>query len=244
VFGRREALELLASGLQVTELLLIRSGEGETYAQVRAEAEARGLTVRFTDRVEFESRFPGQRHQGVAARYKPGVGGDLKELVNQGVTSGKPLVVLDGVEDPQNLGAVIRSAEVFGAVGVVIPRRRAAAISPAAVKASAGSALRLPVVSVGNLATALREIKSGGYWVFGLDMQGEKTLYEESFAAPVCIVLGGEGAGLARLTRDICDGLLRIPQEGKIGSLNVSAAAAVCLAELLRRRLEKALAEG
>ncbi len=236
VFGRREVIELLDSGLEIVELLLLQGGEGDTYDQIRARVERRNIPLRRTERSEFDRHFPGEVHQGVAASYRPRDSAGLSEILAAGIETGRPLVLLDGIEDPHNVGAVIRSAEVFGAIAVVIPGRRAAGITPAVVKSSAGAALRLPVVSVGNLAQAIREAKKAGFWIYGLDMAGETTIYEESFDGAVGIVLGSEGHGLARLTRDLCDGLIRIPQEGKLGSLNVSASAAICLSELLRRR--------
>ena len=173
-FGRRAVIELLRSGLKVKEVLLLRSGEGETFAEVRSEAEARGIRVVFEDRFTFDRRFQGGRHQGVAAAYYPGNEPSLEGLYAKAVSEKMPVVFLDGVEDPQNVGAVIRSAEVFGAAGVVIPTRRSATVTPTAVKASAGAALRLSVVTVVNLADALRKARSAGIWLYGLDMGGAK----------------------------------------------------------------------
>jgi len=235
IFGRRAALELFECGLEVNEMLLLRSGEGSNYERIRSEAESRGISVRFVDRFEFDRLFPNSTHQGVAVSYKPRVSENLETILTRPGGDNGLLVALDGVEDPQNVGAIIRSAEVFGASGVIIPERRAAGITPGAVKASAGAALRLPVISVGNLAQSLRTLKKAGYWVVGLDMAGSVSLFEAKIASPVCLVMGGEGDGMSRLSRDLCDLIVRIPQVGKIGSLNVSASAAITLAELLRR---------
>ena len=235
IFGRRAALELFESGLEVNEMLLLRSGEGANYERIRSEAESRGISVRFVDRFEFDRLFPNSTHQGVAVSYKPRASESLEAILTRPGGDNGLLVALDGIEDPQNVGAIIRSAEVFGAAGVIIPERRAAGMTPGAVKASAGAALRVPVLSVGNLAQSLRTIKKAGYWVVGLDMKGTVSLFDVKMPTPVCLVLGGEGDGMARLTRDLCDIIVRIPQVGKIGSLNVSATAAIVLAELLRR---------
>lgn len=216
-------------------MLLLRSGEGANYERIRSEAESRGISVRFVDRFEFDRLFPNSTHQGVAVSYKPRASESLEAILTRPGGDNGLLVALDGIEDPQNVGAIIRSAEVFGAAGVIIPERRAAGMTPGAVKASAGAALRVPVLSVGNLAQSLRTIKKAGYWVVGLDMKGTVSLFDVKMPTPVCLVLGGEGDGMARLTRDLCDIIVRIPQVGKIGSLNVSATAAIVLAELLRR---------
>jgi len=221
----------------VREVLLLRSGGGETYDRVRGEAEARGVSVRFADRFEFDRLFGEARHQGVAAGFAPGKGVELRDAIAAALANHRPLVALDGIEDPQNVGAIIRSAEVLGSAGIILPERRSAGLTAGSIKASAGAALRFPVVNAGNLAQALREIKRADIWVVGLDMAGEESLFSYDFPLNVCLVMGSEGSGLARLTRDLCDGLVRIPQEGEVGSLNVSAAAAAALSELLRRRL-------
>lgn len=216
-------------------MLLLRAGEGSNYERIRSEAESRGISVRFVDRFEFDRLFPNSTHQGVAVSYKPRQSDSLESILSRPGGGKGLLVALDGIEDPQNAGAIIRSAEVFGAAGVIIPERRAVGMTPGAVKASAGAALRLPVITVGNLAQSLRTLKKAGYWVVGLDMKGSVSLFEAKFSSPICLVMGGEGEGMARLTRDLCDLIVRIPQVGKIGSLNVSASAAITLAELLRR---------
>lgn len=216
-------------------MLLLSGGEGERFDTILREAEARGTPLRLADRREFDRLFPGQTHQGVAASYNLRPEADLDDLLGSGSTA-RLMVMLDGLEDPQNVGAVIRSAEVFGAAGVIIPARRAAGVTPVTVKASAGAALRLPIATVVNLAQTIRAAKNAGYWVYGLDPAGGGSLWEEEFPNRLCLVFGAEGRGLARLTRDLCDRLISVPQAGRIGSLNVSACAAVALAELLRRR--------
>jgi len=235
IFGRRAALELFESGLEVNEMLLLRSGEGANYERIRSEAQSRGIPSRFIDRFEFDRLFPNSTHQGVAVSYKPRPSESLEAILTRPGGDNGLLVALDGIEDPQNVGAIIRSAEVFGATGVIIPERRAAGMTPGAVKASAGAALRVPVISVGNLAQSLRMLKKAGYWVVGLDMEGSSSIFDAKISSPVCLVMGGEADGMARLTRDLCDLIVKIPQVGKIGSLNVSASAAIALAELLRR---------
>lgn len=143
--------------------------------------------------------------------------------------------MLDGVEDPHNLGAVIRSAEVFGAAGVVIPGRRAAGLTPAVVKSSAGAALRTPPVEVSNLHQAIHLLKKSNVWVYGLDPAGTKVIWESDLTGSIAFVLGSEGGGLSRLTKDLCDDLIAIPRYGQVGSLNVSNTAAIVLAELRRQ---------
>lgn len=195
--------------------------------------------MRFAERREFDLLFPDETHQGTAASFYPNPPVSFDDLI---VGSGPSLLImLDGVTDPHNLGAVIRSAEVFGAQGVVIPERRAAGLTPAAIKTSAGAALRIPTSQVGNLAQAMKRLKEAGYWIYGLDPEAKSSLWAEVFGERVCVVFGSEGSGLARLTKELCDHLIAIPQSGQIGSLNISASAAVVLAELSRRSEKKGL---
>lgn len=236
VFGRRPVQELLESGLKVLEVLLLRTGEGESYHQIRGDAEARGIKALFADRFEFDRRFPGARHQGVAASFESGPSTGLMELFEDAKASGTPVIFLDEIEDPHNVGAVMRSAEVFGAAGVVIPKRRSAEVTPTVIKVSAGAALRIKTASVGNLADSIRRAKDAGLWIYGLDMSGSASLFDWKPGTPCGIVLGSEGHGVGHLVKGLCDQLVRIPQVGSVGSLNVSAAGAVVLAKLLEVR--------
>ena len=145
-------------------------------------------------------------------------------------------LVLDGVQDPHNLGACLRTAEAAGVSAVIVPRDRAASLTAVARKAAAGSAERVPVVAVTNLSRTLGRLKASGYWLTGLDGSGQATIYDVDLRGPAVLVLGAEGEGMRRLTREHCDRVVRIPMLGKVESLNVSAAAAVCLFEALRQR--------
>jgi len=234
LFGRREVIELLKSDIKAREILILRGGEGDTFDQILALVEARGIPLRLAERREFDNLFPGETHQGVAAAFTPKPPVHLDDLISANGPS--LLVMLDGVSDPHNLGAVIRSAEVFGAAGIIIPERRAAGLTPAVIKTSAGAALRLPTAIAGNLAQAIKRLKESGFWIYGLDPEAAISLWEANFPERICIILGSEGHGLARLTRELCDELIAIPQSGQIGSLNISATAAVVMAELSRRR--------
>ncbi len=179
------------------------------------------------------------RHQGVVARYeaaKPTSEADLPGLIE--AAGGKALLlVLDGVQDPHNLGACLRSAAAAGATAVIIPKDTAAPDNATVRKTSAGAADRLPIVSVTNLARTLRTIKDAGVWVYGLDGEAPASLYGVDLKGNVALVLGGEGEGMRRLTREHCDGLVRILMPGTMESLNVSVAAGVALFEVVRQRL-------
>ena len=163
-------------------------------------------------------------------------------LVAQASQRGTPgfLLVLDGIQDPQNLGAIIRSAEAAGVHGCILPKDRAAAVSPAAVRASAGATEYLPIARVTNLATFLESIKPQGFWVIGTDAAEGRDLFTADLRDPLALVIGSEERGLRSLTKTRCDLLVQIPSRGKVASLNASAAAAVCLFEVARQRRAKA----
>jgi 23S rRNA (guanosine2251-2'-O)-methyltransferase len=179
-----------------------------------------------------EARVRGP-HQGVAAELRSRRFLALRELLPM-----KPdlLIALDSIMDPQNLGAILRSAEAAGCGGVVLPERRSAPLSPAAVKASSGASELLPICRVPGLAAAISEIKKAGIWCCALDMDGELQAWEFDLTQRVCLVVGGEGEGVGRLVRERCDARLRLPMRGRIASLNASAAAAALLYEVVRQR--------
>jgi 23S rRNA (guanosine2251-2'-O)-methyltransferase len=201
-------------------------------------ATARRLAVRRVSPVQLDGATRTDAPQGVLARAEALPEADLDDLAQRRPGGPPPfLVVLDGVTDPHNLGAVLRTAEVAGATGVVLPRHRAAHVTPAAAKAAAGAIEHLPMALVPGTAAAVASLKAAGVWVVGLDMAGPGSVFDLELATePVAIVLGAEGAGLSRLVRERCDVLAAIPQRGDLASLNVAAAAAVACFEVARRR--------
>jgi 23S rRNA (guanosine2251-2'-O)-methyltransferase len=183
----------------------------------------------------------GVRHQGVIARVRRQAAKiDEHNLLSALTRTVNPLVlVLDGVQDPHNLGACLRSAAAAGALAVIVPRDNSAPLTPVARRAAAGAAESLPLVTVTNLARTLRDLKEAGVWIYGASHDAEASLYETDLRGPVALVLGGEGKGLRRLTREHCDGLFRIPMSGAVESLNVSVAAGISLFEVMRQRLSR-----
>lgn len=175
-------------------------------------------------------------HQGVALRVGDFPYADFAAALAREVQALDPLVVLDCLQDPQNLGAILRSACFFGAAGALIPKDRSAAVTAAVIKIAAGATAALPVFRATNLARTLDELKAAGLWVVGLDLEGPQSLYDLDLTMPLALVVGNEQRGLRRLIRDRCDLLANIPGSGKIQSLNAANAAAVALAEILRQR--------
>jgi len=217
------------------EILLSDTRRDERAKRVMVAAAQRNVTVRHVSRDTLDIYAPGLRHQGVLAAIA------AAEVVGEAVldvpaTPDRMILVLDGVQDPHNLGACLRTAEAVGVSAVVIPKDRAVGLTPVARKVSAGSAERIPVVAVTNLTRTLERLKELGYWVTGLAGEGSEDLYDVDLTGPLVLVLGSEGDGLRRLTRDTCDRLVHIPMQGNLESLNVSVAAAVCMYEAFRQR--------
>lgn len=191
------------------------------------------------NRQELDRMAPNAVHQGVVAFYN-GIGlitvDDLLERLGE---SHRPVIILDGVEDPRNLGAIIRSVEALGGGGVVIRRNRAAALTPTAVKASAGAALILPIAESNSLERVIVRLKKSGYWIYGLESKAERTVWDMNFDTKTCLVFGSEGKGIGSLIRKRCDFLVKIPQRGKVESLNVSVSVSLVIGEWLRQHATK-----
>jgi len=238
LFGRRAVAEALAAGRPLDKLFMTARALDGGGRALAAAARRAGVPVVSTDPRHLDALLPGIPHQGVAAQVAARAYAALDDTLARARAAGEPplLVALDGVQDPQNLGAVIRCAEAAGAHGLVIPQRHAAGLSAAVARASAGAVEHLPVARVVNLDRALAELQAGGLWVVGAD-QGSATPYlDADLTMPLVLVLGSEGAGLSRLVGERCDLRLSIPMSGRVASLNVSAAAAVLLYEVRRQR--------
>jgi 23S rRNA (guanosine2251-2'-O)-methyltransferase len=209
----------------------------ERLRQVIAEAEAQGVDVKKVAREILELEARGGVHQGIVANVEKMPEATLDDLA-RGQTPGKAplIVVLDEVEDPQNVGAILRTVDAAGATGVVRQSRRAASLEGAAGKASAGAVHHVRVATVVNIARSLEELKSAGVWTVGLDADAKIPYYERDLTLPTALVVGAEGHGLRRLVRERCDQVVSIPMLGHVGSLNVSVATAIVLYEAVRQR--------
>jgi 23S rRNA (guanosine2251-2'-O)-methyltransferase len=237
--GPHAVLEALrAGGRPLRRILVARHGEGPNLAEILQLAEAHRIPVEYRPPEVLEQHSRGIRAQGILAEVGPFRYREPEEVVSAALGKTEPvfLLVLDGIQDPQNLGAILRTAEVSGIHGVCLPKDRAAPVTGAVVRASAGAAEHLPIAQVTNVANFLSWLATQGIWVVGADQQGERVLYELDLTIPLALVIGGEGQGIRPLVKRRCDLVARIPQRGRIGSLNASAAAAVCLFEAVRQR--------
>ncbi|HKZ59457.1 MAG TPA: 23S rRNA (guanosine(2251)-2'-O)-methyltransferase RlmB [Candidatus Thermoplasmatota archaeon] len=239
VEGRRAVLEALRAGAEVSHLRVAASAEpSRVLDEVVEEARQRRLFVERVPSEVLDALSETGRHQGVIADVRLPEALSVEGLYEKACQGGREpfLVVLDGVEDPQNLGAIARSAEAAGAHGLIVPIRNAAGISPGSLRASAGALLLLPVAEAPNTARALEWLKGKGVWVAGADPEGGRPYHEASLTGPLALVIGGEARGLHRLVRERCDFLVSIPLKGRVESLNASAAAAILLFEAARQR--------
>jgi 23S rRNA (guanosine2251-2'-O)-methyltransferase len=223
--------EALAAGRAIERILIAHGAGGVRLQEVIDAARAAGVAVRVESKQGIDRAAQGANHQGIVALVA-----DRKYARLEDLDLSPLVVVLDGVEDPHNLGAILRTAEGVGAGAVVIPERRAVGLTETVAKASAGAVEYVQVARVTNVNRALEELKERGYWIYGLDERGAQSHTGVSYTFPTVIVLGGEGKGLHEHTRKHCDHLVRIPMHGRIASLNVSVAAGVVLYEWRRQR--------
>jgi len=232
--------EALNAARSLDRIVIARGRHGERVEAIVRLAKSRGVPVRFEERQQLDRLAGTREHQGIAALAAAKPTAELEDLLAAKTERGL-LVVLDGIEDPHNLGAIVRTSLAAGAQGVVIPERRAAGLSDTVERASAGALAHLPVARVKNLVRAMEQMKEAGYWLVGLDERAKKNHTDVDLTGPAGIVLGREGEGLHELTRKRCDFLVSIPTVGPVRSLNVSVAAGVILFEVMRQRRAKGL---
>lgn len=229
--GVNPVLEALTVSPPTIEHVLVARGARSVQPVVDA-ARACGVPIETVDQGTLDRMTGGAHHQGVAGRVPPFVYTPIEDLLGDGHAL---IVVLDGVTDPQNLGAIIRSAEVLGARGVVVPEDRAAAVTPTVMRAASGATAHLPVAQVVNLVRALESAKAAGFWIVGLDAAGSAGFQDLPPLERTVLVVGSEGKGMRRLVREACDFLVRIPVRGRVASLNASVAAGIGLFALVSR---------
>ena len=232
IFGVKPTVEALRAG-RVTALAVSARRQGGL-TELLELAERRRVRLRRVERAELDRLSGGAVHQGVVATVRPLAACAVSDLI--GARTPPLIVALDGIEDPRNLGAIARTVDAAGASGLIVPRRRAAAVTGTAVKASAGALVHVPLAAVVNLARALEELKAAGVWTIGLDAEADRSLYDLDLRLPSAFVVGREGRGLHRLVAERCDWRVALPMRGKVSSLNASVAVGVALFEAVRQR--------
>ena len=236
IWGRHPVLEALRAKRPVRRLLVAKGARGPVIDEIFDLARQARIPYDLRDKAQLD-RLAGPRHQSVVAYQAAATYADFDTLLADLPSQSTFLVFLDQVQDPHNLGAIIRSAHALGAQGLVVPERESAGLSPAALKASAGAALHLPVCRVANLQKALQKATAHGLFIAGLDAEGETAFTAVDFTQPCALVIGNEGKGLRRMVKQRCDTLLQIPMAGdSVGSFNASVAAGIVLYEVFRQR--------
>jgi len=239
IYGIHPVLEALAvRGHSFQEIWLSRSGQSRALRETLAEVRALGIKVRYHERQRLDARVGTTGHQGIVAFLSPYSYSDVESILAAALGEAPGLIlVLDTIQDPQNLGDLIRTAHVCGAHGVVIPKDRAAPLTAAVHKASAGALEHVKVARVTNLKRTLELFKRESLWVVGLTMEGDRPVYELDLCQPTALVVGGEARGIRPAVKGSCDLLAAIPQKGRLDSLNAATAGAMALYEAMRQRL-------
>jgi len=235
--GRNAVREALRSGMKVERALMLKGIKpGGGIQEIQDLLGQQGLKVEYVQRRDLDNVSEYDAHQGVIVWVAPFEYASLGELIKKASASAPSLIiVLDHITDPGNLGAIARSAEVAGASGIVVAKDRAAAITPAAHKAAAGALAYLPVVQVTNITRVIQQLKEAGFWVAGASEHAEQLVWDAPLSGNIALVMGSEGSGLSRLVREQCDFLVKLPQVGKVSSLNVAQAATAITYEYLRQ---------
>ena len=237
IFGRNNVLEALKSGRQIDKIFVVDSNGGSLSKIISVASDKRIPIIRISSQ-KLDSKFPGENHQGVAAVAAVRDYSTLDDVFSLAESKNeKPFIIIaDEIADPHNLGAIIRTAECFGAHGVIISKRRAVGLTASVEKTAGGALNYIPVVKATNLAATIEELKERGMWIYCCDMDGDRTYYQENYDCSVALIVGSEGKGVSSLLKKKCDFIISIPMKGNVSCLNASVAAAVVIQEIAKNR--------
>lgn len=237
VAGRNAVMEALKGRRSVNKLMIANGSTEGSIKEIIAVAKEKGINIQYWDRSKLDSIARGIRHQGVLAQVAPVQYAELEDILQVAKDRNEPpfIVLLDELEDPHNLGAILRTADAAGVHGVLIPKHRSCPLSATVAKTSAGAVEHVPVARVGNLVQTIKKLKQEGLWVAAADMDG-KDYYDTDLTGPLLLIIGSEGQGVGRLVKEQCDFVVRIPMVGKINSLNASVAGSILMYEAMKQR--------
>ncbi|MED2974348.1 MULTISPECIES: 23S rRNA (guanosine(2251)-2'-O)-methyltransferase RlmB [unclassified Fictibacillus] len=238
IIGRNPVLEVLRAGRDINKIFVGEGSQKGPVSQVIHMAKENNVLVQFVPKRKLDLLSDGGNHQGVIAAVAAYEYSEIDDLFKKAEEKGEEpfFIILDEIEDPHNLGSIMRTADAAGAHGIIIPKRRAVGLTAAVAKASTGAIEYIPVVRVTNIVQTMKELKERGIWFVGADMKGKEDYREAGLDMPIGLVIGSEGKGMGRLVKDTCDFLVRLPMEGKVTSLNASVAAGLLLYEVYRKR--------
>lgn len=240
VEGRNAVIETLKSGRTINQILIAKGSMTGSINTIIALAKEKRIVIKEVERKKLDQMSLTGAHQGVIAQVTPFNYCELEDILNYAqIKKEKPfLIILDEVEDPHNLGSIIRTADACGVHGIIIPKRRNVGVTPAVIKTSAGACEHMKITKVTNINATIDFLKEKGIWIYGADMNGTEFCYNTDFRGAVALVIGSEGKGISKLTKDKCDLLVKIPMAGKISSLNASVAGGILMYEVLRQKLK------
>lgn len=237
--GRNAVIEALKSDKTIEQILIAKGDIKGSVNLIFKMAKEKNITIKEVNRKKLDNMSETKSHQGVIAIVTPYKYCEIEDIFNYAKERKEEpfIVILDEIEDPHNLGSIIRTAEVFGVHGIIIPKRRSVGVTPAVYKSSSGAVEHMNISRVANLNNAIDMLKERGLWVYGSDMEGEEYSYNVKFKGGVALVIGSEGKGISRLTKEKCDLIVKIPMKGKINSLNASVASGILMYEVMKQKI-------
>ncbi|MBO8158019.1 23S rRNA (guanosine(2251)-2'-O)-methyltransferase RlmB [Thermosyntropha sp.] len=239
IAGINTVMEAIKGGRRKVYKVFIQEGRGGRKIEDLVKlAQARGIFIQYVEKQKLDKMSPSKNHQGIIAQIEDYPYNSVEEILEYAVIKGEEpfLVLLDGIEDPQNMGAIVRTAECAGVHGVVIPRHNSVKITEAVVRASAGAVEHMRIAKETNLVNVIKFLKKQGFWIVGADANGDRNYFDLDYPVPLALVIGSEGEGMRRLVKENCDILVKIPMKGNINSLNASVAAGLIMYEVVRQR--------
>jgi len=238
IAGKHPVLEAMKAGRALNKIFLYKEAQRHLVQPIMEEAKARGVVVQLVDKRKLDQLAPEMQHQGVVAQAAAIAYAEVEDLLARAAERGEApfIVLLDEIEDPHNLGSILRTADCTGVHGVIVPKRRSAGLTAVVAKTSAGAVEYVPVARVANLVQTMEKLKEAGIWIAGADAGAPQSFHQTKLTGPLAVVIGSEGKGLSRLVREKCDFILSLPMFGHVNSLNASVAAGVILYEVVRQR--------
>ncbi|HAS74580.1 MAG TPA: 23S rRNA (guanosine(2251)-2'-O)-methyltransferase RlmB [Clostridiales bacterium UBA8960] len=237
IYGKNPVIEALQSGREINKIVFFEGSKDKNMQKIIELAKAKKIVMQFSDRRMMDKMTDGENHQGVIAYVSPYEYYELEDLLKIAKEKDEPpfLIICDEITDPHNLGSIIRTANAVGAHGVIIPKRRSAAVNQTVVKTSCGAVEYVPVARVTNITQTIKQLKEAGVWIVGTDM-GAPLYFESNLTGSIAVVIGNEGDGISRLVKESCDFMVSLPMLGVVSSLNASVAAGVVMYEVLKQR--------